>query len=61
MWEIKPNTGSMFINERKETENQPDFKGKININGKMYYLSGWKKSKHNGEEYINLTVSEMKR
>ena len=53
MWEIKPNTGSMFINERKETENQPDFKGKININGKMYYLSGWKKSKHNGEEYIN--------
>lgn len=34
-------TGSLFINDRKATENHPDYKGSITINGQKYWLSGW--------------------
>ena len=37
------NRGAIWKNDRKETETQPDFKGSINIEGKEYWLSGWKR------------------
>ena len=35
------NSGSLFVNDRKATEKQPDYKGSITIGGQKYWLSGW--------------------
>jgi hypothetical protein len=41
----KTNTGSLNVNERKrEGKQDPDYTGRINIEGKNYWLSGWKKT-----------------
>ena len=37
------NRGAMWPNVDRATEKHPDFKGSINVEGKEYWLSGWKK------------------
>ena len=37
------NRGSIWKNERKETENHPDFTGSLNVDGKDYWVSAWKR------------------
>jgi hypothetical protein len=37
------NRGSVWKNERKETENHPDFTGSLNVEGVEYWVSGWKR------------------
>ena len=37
------NKGAMWRNNEKQQDNQPDFKGSINIEGVEYWLSGWSK------------------
>lgn len=49
------NKGVIFPNDRKETEKQPDFKGSINIEGRDYWISGWKKSGKKGP-LVSLSV-----
>jgi len=44
----KDNSGIMFRNADKKTENQPDGKGRINVGGTEYWLSGWKKTGKGG-------------
>jgi len=43
------NRGVLFVNDRKETETQPDRKGSINVEGKEYWLSGWIKESAKGK------------
>jgi len=51
------NKGALFVNDQKETEKHPDYNGSINIDGKDYWLSGWKnKAKETGKTYLALTV-----
>ena len=37
------NRGSIWKNDRKEKDTQPDFTGSINVDGKEYWLNAWKK------------------
>jgi len=37
------NRGSIWKNEKKETENHPDFTGSVNIEGKEFWVSAWKR------------------
>jgi len=37
------NRGSIWKNDRKETEKHPDFTGSINVEGKEYWLNGWRR------------------
>ena len=48
-YQVKDFTGSMFINSNKKSENHPDFNGSIRIEGKDYWLSGWRKQGRSGE------------
>jgi hypothetical protein len=49
--------GSMFENSYKEKDSQPDYKGKIMINGEIVKLSGWKKPYGDeGKTRISLAV-----
>jgi hypothetical protein len=38
-------SGILSKNDRKEKDSHPDIKGQCEINGKTYWISGWKKNK----------------
>lgn len=48
-YEQKENTGSMFVNEKKEKETHPDRTGSALIGGVEYWVSGWIKDGKNGK------------
>lgn len=55
------NSGILARNDRKETENHPDFTGTINVEGRDYWLSGWTKegregTKMEGRKFFSLSV-----
>lgn len=50
------NSGALFNNTRKETQNHPDFNGTINVEGVDYWISGWKKKDRNDNTYMSLSV-----
>ena len=52
------NRGSLFKNDKKETDKHPDYKGKINVGGTDYWLSAWIKEGKSGK-FMSLSVSEM--
>ena len=37
------NRGSIWRNEKKTTDNHPDFTGSLNVNGVEYWVSAWKR------------------
>lgn len=37
------NRGQAWGNDKKERDSQPDFKGSINVEGKEYWFSMWKR------------------
>ena len=54
------NRGLLAKNDRKQSENHPDYTGSININGVEYWLSGWLKTGQNGrlagQKFFSLSV-----
>jgi len=38
------NRGAIWKNENRQSDKHPHFSGSINIDGKDYWLSGWKKA-----------------
>jgi len=50
------NRGVLFKNDRKDTDNHPDYKGSININGEEFWLSSWLKEGKTGK-YMSLSVT----
>lgn len=45
------NRGIVSKNDRKEKDTHPDIKGHINVDGKEYWLDGWKKEGSRGPFY----------
>jgi hypothetical protein len=37
------NRGAIWKNDDKQNDNHPDFKGSINVDGKDYWISAWKR------------------
>jgi uncharacterized protein (DUF736 family) len=52
------NRGALFKNKDKETDKHPDYKGKINVNGKDFYVSAWIKTSKGGDKFMSLAVRE---
>jgi hypothetical protein len=50
------NSGVLFRNDKKETGNQPDYKGNITVDGQSYWLSAWIKEGKSGK-FMGLAVS----
>ncbi len=48
-YEQRDNSGSMFVNDRKEKDTHPDRTGTAMIDGVMYYVSGWVKQGTKGQ------------
>jgi hypothetical protein len=47
--------GSLSLNTKKEKDTHPDYKGKVTIEGKTYWLSGWSKTNDSGD-WISLAA-----
>ena len=54
--EKKDNSGVLFKNDKKESGNQPDYKGNITVNGVEYWLSAWIKEGKSGK-FMGLAVN----
>ncbi len=48
-YEQRDNSGTIFVNDRKETDKHPDRTGTAMIDGVMYYVSGWIKEGQKGK------------
>lgn len=47
-FERREATGTLFPNDKRETEAQPTHRGECKIEGKVYKISGWKKEGKRG-------------
>jgi len=56
--ENKTNTGAIFKNDKKTNEKQPDYKGKVNVNGKEMEVALWVKTSSAGNTYFSASFSE---
>lgn len=52
----KTNRGSMFENDRKTKETQPDFTGSIDVNGTIFWLHAWKEMTQSGKKRLSVSV-----
>lgn len=51
------NRGSIWKNEKKTTDKHPDFTGSLNVDGKDYWVSAWKRKPDAAERAPALTFS----
>ena len=50
------NGGALFPNDKKEKETHPDFRGTINVEGKDFWIKGWKKEAKSGMKFLSLSI-----
>ena len=52
-----PNSGSLFKNKTKNHDRSPDYTGQINVDGTLYWISGWIKKSANGNSFMSLATN----
>lgn len=57
--EQKENSGAIFANKQKKSENSPDFYTKNKINGVLSLISLWKKKDKNGNTYLSYSIKPV--
>ena len=56
-YEMKPNTGSLFKNDKKEADTHPDYKGSALIEGLgECWLDAWVNTANNGSKYMSVKI-----
>jgi hypothetical protein len=53
------NTGIIGANDYKQKDTHPDVKGRVNVDGLWYWVSGWNKEGSNGREFTSLALTIM--
>jgi len=58
------NRGALFKNDKGDNPNRPDYKGKVNVDGKEYYVSSWIKeagpnAKNPGAKFLSLSLEAV--
>jgi len=56
--ETKVNSGAIFKNDKKSAENQADYRGKINVDGKEWEISLWVKEGQKAGKYFSASIKE---
>jgi len=51
------NSGALFRAKEKRTPTSPDYTGSVNVEGKEFFVSGWKKTSRTGEPFLSLKVT----
>jgi hypothetical protein len=55
------NRGSIWKNEKKETDKHPDFTGSLNVDGTDYWVSAWKRKEGASDKAPALSFSVKKK
>jgi uncharacterized protein (DUF736 family) len=53
-YEQRDLTGSLFKNDRKESDTHPDYKGSALLNGVDHWLDAWINTAKDGSKYMSL-------
>jgi len=56
-YEIRPETGSLFVNDKREKETHPNAKGSALIGGIEYWVSAWTKTTSDGRKWQSLSFT----
>ena len=56
--ETRINTGAIFKNDNKKADNHPDYRGKVNVNGKDMEVALWMKTSAKGVKFLSASFSE---
>ena len=59
-FEQRDNSGSVFVNDRKEKDSHPDRTGSAMIDGVQYWVSGWIKSGAKGQ-FLSLAFKKKEK
>lgn len=57
-YEVKDNTFSIFQNQNKTNDRQPDFTGKGKYRGEEIKVAGWKQTGKSGTDYISFKIEK---
>jgi len=57
-FEIKENKGSIFKNDYKKEDKHPDYKGKINVEGKIYDIGLYLNETKEGKKYFGVSIQK---
>ena len=52
------NRGALFVNDKRSSDKAPDLKGKLNVGGKEYQISAWRKKSSSGADFYSLSIEE---
>ena len=52
----RDNSGVLFVNDKKDNEKAPNYKGNMMVDGQEYWLSAWVKEGKSGK-FMGLAVS----
>jgi len=55
-YEQRDMSGSLFPNQKKQQENHADYNGTVMVDGKEYWLNGWRKETSNGTKWMSLAL-----
>lgn len=54
-YEQRDNSGSLFKNDKKTTDTQPDYRGEAMVNGQMMWMSAWVKTSAKGTKFMSFS------
>lgn len=57
-FEQKDNAGSLFKNDKKQSETHADYAGTVMIGGKEMWINAWLKKTKNGGTYMSLSFRD---
>ena len=55
-YQQKDNSGSLFKNDRKESDTHPDYKGTALVDGVEHWLDAWINEASDGRKYLSLKL-----
>jgi hypothetical protein len=55
-FEQRDNSGSIWLNDRKDKDEHPDRTGSIMVAGTEYWINGWLKKTKDGKAFMSLSV-----
>ena len=51
----KPNTGALFKNDRKDSDEHPDYRGDLDVDGVAHWINAWLKEGKRGK-FLSLSI-----
>jgi uncharacterized protein (DUF736 family) len=52
----RENSGVLFRNDRKQSDNSPDYTGSLNVGGVEHFINGWIKTGKSGTKFMSLAI-----